>query len=83
MSEYKGVTLGGWNHRLIRRDGYVSIHEVFYDESGNLKFYAENPTSLTAETVDDLKGEWEQIASAFDKPVLSPTDFPDGDAPIN
>ena len=47
-----------WNYRVVRQrapgDEWYSIHEVHYDESGNVIAATEHPTDAGAQTCVEL-----------------------------
>ena len=59
--------IDGWNYRLIRDgDGYLGIHEVYYDSKGNIVNWTDE-VSLYGETAEDLR---KQLEDAISKPIL-------------
>ena len=63
-----------WNKRIIRRDHPMgvtfSIHEVFYDNEGEIDGWTAEPVGLDGNDLDDLKLDFFLTANAFLKPVL-------------
>ena len=64
-----------WNHRVVRHspeegDIYYGIHEVYYDDEGNVLFLTESPVEVWGEDVDDLIKGYTNMSKAFDKPVI-------------
>lgn len=82
--------MGHWNYRVMEfesPDGerWRTIHEVHYDDDGNLNSYAEDAAPVMA-NLDDVylhgkqqRGgiEWtlDRMREALDRPVLTPADF--------
>lgn len=69
-----------WNYRVIKRirpDGQASfgIHAVHYRD-GALGAYLSIPSQLKADSVEELATMLLAVHEAFDKPVLTPADFP-------
>jgi len=64
----------GWNYRVImkqyKEEKDYTIHEVYYDEEGNIKQYSKNPTYPYGYSLDDLKKDYELYGKAFEKPIL-------------
>ena len=63
-----------WDYRIIRTEKageqYFGIHEVFYP-SNNRPTWVSNPArACYVGTVDDLKAHLDDMAKAFDRPVL-------------
>lgn len=78
---------GGWNHRVITRiqkygksnkRRIFEIIEVYYDKEGNPSSYVNSKDHLSLwENLEDLKGTYEYIASAFTKPIIDLDNFPE------
>jgi hypothetical protein len=69
--------LGHWNHRVIatKQDDpdnpyYYAIHEVHYDEAGNVEGWTVDPTPVSGEDLDDLKWVLESMQKCLGTPVL-------------
>lgn len=68
-----------WNYRVIKRTSYgetlYAIHEVYYDDAGNITSCTENPTyPLYNSTTDgnwSLAQELGLYAAALTKPYLN------------
>jgi len=70
-----------WNNRVVRTT-HVSpnpdvspcvefaIHEVYYNDDGNICAITENPKSATGESVEELKETLQRMLSACDKDIL-------------
>lgn len=63
-----------WNYRVIKQtvngDTFSSIHEVYYDENGEIRAYAEVATSVVwfeDEKFDDLL---KKLKTALENPEL-------------
>lgn len=60
-----------WNYRVIKHGEQYKIAEVFYNNQGDICGWADTTdTNLLRESFEDLKGTYEYIRHAFDKPVL-------------
>ena len=67
-----------WNHRIIQRirkssdseEACYQVHEVHYDDSGNIHSWTKDAVTPSGETLDDLKREIEHHLKALSKPVL-------------
>lgn len=72
----------GWNLRILKHNGenentsYFSIHEVFYNRKGIPSSYTADAVRVMGENIDFMKDYVEKMKEAFNKPVLSPKDFP-------
>jgi hypothetical protein len=64
----------------------LGIHEVYYDDNGDLKSYTKEPVPVVWEgslDVDDMNGGNDIInmmLEALNKPILKPSDFPNGNS---
>lgn len=68
-----------WNHRVIRYEtrnlfgdpdvGYA-IHEVFYDNDGNVRGMTSDPVKPWGDTKDELRLELMRMLEALNKPDL-------------
>lgn len=61
----------GWNYRVIKDlDGNFKIVEVHY-ENGKIKGWADSSEDvLIWDNYEDLKGTYDLVKHAFEKPVL-------------
>ena len=77
-----------WNYRVIEFPGeephgesWCGIHEVYYTEDGKPRAYSSEPRPVIWETVDGLEAANDvinQMLEAINKPILKPSDFPNG-----
>jgi len=68
-----------WNHRVIKYEtrnlfgdpdfGYA-IHEVFYDNDGNVRGMTADAIKPWGDTKEELRAELERMLAALDKPDL-------------
>lgn len=75
--------MSSWDYRVIRRESGGSavygIHEVYYDDSGRVETWTEDPVVPLGEV--DLKNlQWDlsHMFKAMDRPVLREFPGPDG-----
>lgn len=63
-----------WNYRMMRQvchdEIIYGIHEVYYDENGNVKNWTVNVLGPKGETYEDFIADFEHWMAAFDKPLL-------------
>lgn len=68
-----------WNHRIVRRkhtyvDGSTEytygIHEVYYDEDGNVETWTVEPTYPHGDSIEDIKWSLKHMAKCLEHPVL-------------
>lgn len=59
-----------WNHRVIEKDGYYAIHEVYYNDNGNVEGRTKNAVTVGGESIEDLRTVLEQMLGALDKAVI-------------
>lgn len=81
-----------WNYRVVEKNitnkidcsdmeyenTCYSIHEVYYDEDGNITMWSEEPIVGYGEgDYRDLKADLEYMLEACSKPILKESDLPD------
>jgi hypothetical protein len=66
-----------WNYRVIRKkyheasiEHYYEIHEVHYDEKGNIRAWTETPIWPMADSLKDLKKSLKMMLKDCNKPIL-------------
>lgn len=66
-----------WNHRVIRKKQddpdepyFYQIHEVHYNDDGEVWLWTENPTSPCGGDIEELKRDLLHFAEALDEPIL-------------
>lgn len=65
-----------WNHRVIKKTYQPSgeesygIHEVYYNENGEIYAYTEEPIRIACETPEALREYIQWCLNACDKPIL-------------
>lgn len=62
---WDGTGVWMWN-----RDGELAIYSVYYAADGTVNGYSAKPTTLIAETHDELRDECRRYLAALDEPVL-------------
>ena len=77
----EGVENMTWNYRVIylpkeenddsffNQDSFV-IREVFYDDEGNIEFWSSEDASPMGETFEEICDDFDNMALAFEKPIL-------------
>ena len=71
-----------WNHRVIQRivgdEVEFGIHEVYYNDDGDVEGYTEQPVRVYGETLDELRETLERMLRCLDHPVIvdSDAEFP-------
>ena len=64
-----------WNYRIMKyEDGSLGIHEVFYDEEGDVQGWTENAVSVYGEDIHELESSYDLMMQAFSKPILEYND---------
>lgn len=70
-----------WNYRIIQfmheDEPYLRIHEVYYDEEGKPRAYAQGAASVGSESISGMGLVIAQMKRALEMPILKATDFPD------
>jgi hypothetical protein len=64
-----------WNYRVVAKDDQFAIHEVFYDDAGDVAGCTEDPVFPHGETVEELRDAITRYGEAIDKPPLLFTDI--------
>lgn len=59
-----------WNYRVIESEEVFRIHEVYYNQKGEITAFSENPITPLGDTLDELRGDLEYYMQALDRPVL-------------
>jgi hypothetical protein len=60
-----------WNYRLMRHsDGTLAVHEVYYDEAGDVEGWAHEPTNFVGETRQDVHNALQWALQDIEAPVL-------------
>jgi len=64
-----------WNYRVIKsldpiEGDTFQIHEVYYDENGNIAMWTERPTELAEGSIESLKSTLKAMIDATRKPAL-------------
>lgn len=59
-----------WNYRVIEHDRFFAIHEVYYNDKGDITAISEDPMEPSGQTLEELKGDLEYFLQVLNKPVL-------------
>ena len=59
-----------WDYRIIEHDGAFTVHEVHYNDKGDIISISEDPMGPSGETLEELKEDMEYFLQAFNRPVL-------------
>jgi len=75
-----------WNYRMVTYKSYndgkptrlFAVTEVYYDEKGNPDGFIKPPKIILShkEDIEDLRGTYELVGGAFEKPIIDADDFP-------
>ena len=65
-----------WNYRIIIKNEEYAIHEVFYDDMGNIIAYSQSPIEFVAESMEELKNQLQWIQEALEDVPLTLDDLP-------
>lgn len=64
-----------WNYRIIRHDikkpTYFAVHEVFYDDAGEITNWTTSPIDVVADTKKDIFATLQRMTTDSKTPVLS------------
>ena len=62
-----------WNYRVIKNKvGEHEIHEVYYDDEGNIDMMTESAISPYGEKIEDLRWCLQAMLAACDKDIIEP-----------
>ena len=68
--------MGHWNYRIFKNEaGELGFIECFYTDQGKPRWRTEFIGAF-GETVEELKQDVEWMLKAFDKPIMTASDFP-------
>ena len=59
-----------WDYRVIEHDGTFTIHEVYYNDKGDITSISQDPMGPSGDTLEELKNDMEYFLQALDMPVL-------------
>jgi hypothetical protein len=59
-----------WNYRVIEHEEMFYIHEVYYNDKGEITAISEDPMHPCGESLDELKSDMEYFLHALNRPVL-------------
>jgi hypothetical protein len=59
-----------WDYRVMEDDGMFTIHEVYYNDKGDITSISQDPMGPSGDTLEELKGDMEYFLHALDMPVL-------------
>lgn len=66
-----------FNHRVIRdKDGYLAIHEVYYNGDGSLAARTESAVWVGGEDLAEVREQLELMLRCLDAPVIDDFDWP-------
>lgn len=60
-----------WNYRVIEDNGQFSIHEVYYNDAGEITSVTEDPIAPGGETLEELQEDMAHYAEALKRHVLT------------
>ena len=75
--------MSSWNYRVVKSIYYIdeicedeySIHEVYYDDNGNISTWNHNIAKPFGVSEKTLKADLEAMLEAFNKPILEENIF--------
>ncbi len=59
-----------WNYRVLFKDGVYMVHEVSYDDEGNIEAWTKNPVCPRGQSIEELARDFDLYRLALDKPPL-------------
>lgn len=71
-----------WNYRVIESEDMFHIHEVYYNNKGEITAISENPIAPAGETIEELKSALTYYQQAVKRPILKRKEIEFGDMEI-
>lgn len=62
--------MGTWNYRVIRKNDFCEIHEVYYNTKGDPIAFTENSCSPCGDSMEELIDDLEYFKDALELPVF-------------
>ncbi|MDK2125308.1 hypothetical protein [Parachitinimonas caeni] len=62
--------MGTWNYRVVRKEEKLAIHEVYYDDNGEINAFTSLPIAPYGEDIEDLGYTLGFMKRALELPVL-------------
>ena len=64
-----------WDNRIVKHQKseyhtWYAIHEVFYDNDGQVQSYSEEPLKIIGEDIHEVKSQLKRIVEDIEKDVL-------------
>jgi len=59
-----------FNYRVIKREGILEIHEVYYNDKGEIEFWDESPSWPIGNDIKELLEDLSKYESATELPIL-------------
>jgi hypothetical protein len=63
-----------WNYRIVQDnnggDDWYSLREVYYRKDNKPWAWTEEPMEPMGDTIDELRGDFEAMKEAFERPML-------------
>jgi len=59
-----------WDYRVIENNGMFTVHEVHYNDKGDITSISEGPMGPSGETLEELKDDTKYFLQALELPVL-------------
>ena len=66
-----------WNYRMVRKDDYIEIREVYYDD-GVPVLVTEDVVGVGGDDTDEVLRDMQHYLAAIAKPVIEYDDIPGG-----
>ena len=59
-----------WNYRVVKKNGYLGIHEAYCDDGGNVHSLSSEPVPVVSDDFDQLRTNLNLMAEAFEKGMI-------------
>ncbi|MBI2009336.1 hypothetical protein HYS84_02900 [Candidatus Saccharibacteria bacterium] len=68
-----------WNYRIIEHDkskpAYFAVHEVYYDEKGNIEGWTEDPINVVGDNKTEVTMIIQHISADTKRPILKESEL--------
>lgn len=54
-----------WSYRILEKDGWLALHEVYYDDEGEPFLWTEDPITFVVEEEEGAKGVADALCLAL------------------
>ena len=59
-----------WNYRVVKKDGLLGIHGVYYDEKNNIRSADVDPNAPFGEDLEELRSRLELMIESLAEEII-------------